>query len=255
MEASTIEVEPVQKKGLKPKQLVRIVSNKYGKNDTHWKKKQDAKSNEEYCNDSKDFQYHETQPTIQEEINPTKIQNITTTPELEPKSSNLETKLSEEQSIQTQEPLDLDQVSKKINFLELEMRTNTASTDSYDSQKNPFSHLSPNSGLKSAIYVRIGWEEYLVMAFLDQNLEYNSIPLKQAAAIGTRQISKELKSQNKKFNKKIMNRAQVILPTNKTLYLRLMVKGNSNHIVLGKDFCYYFNWLHLFNSISSSYEE
>ncbi|MBW0564133.1 hypothetical protein O181_103848 [Austropuccinia psidii MF-1] len=32
MEASTIKVQPVQKKGLKPKQLVKSVSNKYGKN-------------------------------------------------------------------------------------------------------------------------------------------------------------------------------------------------------------------------------
>ncbi|MBW0522898.1 hypothetical protein O181_062613 [Austropuccinia psidii MF-1] len=48
MEASTIEVEPVQKKGLKPKQLVKSVSNKYGKNGTYWKKKTDAISTEEY---------------------------------------------------------------------------------------------------------------------------------------------------------------------------------------------------------------
>ncbi|MBW0485225.1 hypothetical protein O181_024940 [Austropuccinia psidii MF-1] len=133
MEASTIEVEPVQKKGLKPKELVKIASNKYGKNDNHFQW---------------DFQYPATQPTIKEEINPTKIQNIITTPELEPKSSNLETKLSEEQSIKTQEPLDLDQVIEKINFMELEMKTTTASTANDDSQKNPFSHLSPNSGLK-----------------------------------------------------------------------------------------------------------
>ncbi|MBW0583098.1 hypothetical protein O181_122813 [Austropuccinia psidii MF-1] len=52
-----------------------------------------------------------------------------------------------------------------------------------------------------------------------------------------------------------MNRVQVVLPTNETLYLRFMVEGNSSHIVLGKDFCDYFNWLQLLNPISSSYKE
>ncbi|MBW0512017.1 hypothetical protein O181_051732 [Austropuccinia psidii MF-1] len=52
-----------------------------------------------------------------------------------------------------------------------------------------------------------------------------------------------------------MNRVQVVLPTNETLYLRFMVEGNSSHIVLGKDFFDYFSWLQLCNSIPSSYEE
>ncbi|MBW0572210.1 hypothetical protein O181_111925 [Austropuccinia psidii MF-1] len=283
MEASTIKVEPVQKKGLKPKQLVRSVSNKYGKNGTYWKKKKDAISNEEYCNDSKmkgsskikryfskiiskiknnhksqvqwDFQCPGTQPIITEEINPTKFENSITEPDVEPKNQKLETNLSEKESIQTQEPLDLDLVIKKLNFMELEINTNTATTDSENSQNNPFANLSPNSGLKSVIYVRIGWEEYPVMAFLDQTLEYNCIPLKMAAVIGIRKISKKIKNEDKKLNKKIMNRVQVVLPTNETLYLRFMVEGNSSHIVLGKDFCDYFNWLQLCNSIPSSYEE
>ncbi|MBW0575125.1 hypothetical protein O181_114840 [Austropuccinia psidii MF-1] len=34
-----------------------------------------------------------------------------------------------------------------------------------------------------------------------------------------------------------------------------MVEGNSSHILLGKDFCDYFNWLQLWNSIPSSCEE
>ncbi|MBW0523143.1 hypothetical protein O181_062858 [Austropuccinia psidii MF-1] len=76
-----------------------------------------------------------------------------------------------------------------------------------------------------------------------------------AAAIGIIQISKKMKNENKNFNKKIMNRAQVVLPTNATLYLRFMVEGNLSHIVLGKDFCDYFNWLQLWNSIPSIYEE
>ncbi|MBW0496331.1 hypothetical protein O181_036046 [Austropuccinia psidii MF-1] len=46
MEASTIQVEPVQQKGLKSIQLVKCVSNKYGKNGTYWKKKKDAVSND-----------------------------------------------------------------------------------------------------------------------------------------------------------------------------------------------------------------
>ncbi|MBW0542000.1 hypothetical protein O181_081715 [Austropuccinia psidii MF-1] len=52
-----------------------------------------------------------------------------------------------------------------------------------------------------------------------------------------------------------MNRVQVVLPTNETPYLRVLVEGNSSHKVLGKDFCDYFNWLQLCNSIPSSYEE
>ncbi|MBW0553695.1 hypothetical protein O181_093410 [Austropuccinia psidii MF-1] len=259
MEASTIKVEPVQKKGLKPKQLVKSVSNKYGKNGTYWKKKKDVVSNDSKVkgsskikryflkknfkikNDHKsevhwDFQCPGAQPTITEEITPMKIQNTITTPELELKESTLETNLSEEESIQTQEPLDLDQVIKKLNLIELEMNTNTATTDSENSQNNPFANLSPNFELQSAIYVRIGWEEYPVMAFLEQTLEYNCIPLKMAAAIGIREISKKIKNENKKFNKKVMNRVQVVLPTNETLYLKFMVEGNSSHIVLGKDF-------------------
>ncbi|MBW0568457.1 hypothetical protein O181_108172, partial [Austropuccinia psidii MF-1] len=157
MEASTIKVEPIQKKGLKLKQIVKSVSNKYGKNGTYWKKEKDAVSNEEYSNESKvkgsskikryfskiickiknnhksqvswDFQCPGAQPTITEEINPTKSQNIITTPEVEPKESNLETNLSEEELYQTKEPLDLDQVIKNLNFMELEMNTNTATTD------------------------------------------------------------------------------------------------------------------------------
>ncbi|MBW0487775.1 hypothetical protein O181_027490 [Austropuccinia psidii MF-1] len=176
MEASTIKAEQVQKKGLKPRQLVRSVSNQYGKNGTYWKKKKDEVSNEEYFNDSKvkgsskikryfskiiskikhnhksqvhwDFQCPGAQPTITEEINPTKIQNIITTPEVEPKESNLETNLSEEESIQTLDPLDLDQLIKKLNFIKLEMNTNTASTGSENSQNNLFANFSPYSGLK-----------------------------------------------------------------------------------------------------------
>ncbi|MBW0562346.1 hypothetical protein O181_102061 [Austropuccinia psidii MF-1] len=202
-----------------------------------------------------DFQCPGSQPTITDEINTTKIENSITELEVEPTNQKLETNLSEKESIQTQEPLDLDQVIKKLNFMELEMNTNTATTDSENSRNNTFANLSPNSGLKSVIYVRIGWEEYPVMAFLDQTLEYNCIPPKMAEAIGIRKISKKIKNEDKKFNKKIMSRVQAVLPTNETLYLRFMVEGNSSHIVLGKDFCDYFNWLQLCNSIPSSYEE
>ncbi|MBW0479463.1 hypothetical protein O181_019178 [Austropuccinia psidii MF-1] len=75
------------------------------------------------------------------------------------------------------------------------------------------------------------------------------------AEIGIRQILKKMKNENRKFKKKIINKAQVVSPTNETLYLRFMVEGNSTHIVLGKYFCDYFNWLKLLNPISSSYEE
>ncbi|MBW0516753.1 hypothetical protein O181_056468 [Austropuccinia psidii MF-1] len=123
------------------------------------------------------------------------------------------------------------------------MNTNTATADSENSQNNRFANSSPNSGLKSVIYIRIGWEEYIVMAFFDQNLEYNCIPLKMAEEIGIRHVSKKIKNEDEKFNKKIMNRVQFVLPTNETLYLRFMMEGKSSHIVLGKDFCDYFNWL------------
>ncbi|MBW0546274.1 hypothetical protein O181_085989 [Austropuccinia psidii MF-1] len=53
IKASTIKVEPVQRKSSKPKQLVKSVSNKYGQNGTYWKKKKDSVSNEEYSNYSK----------------------------------------------------------------------------------------------------------------------------------------------------------------------------------------------------------
>ncbi|MBW0526277.1 hypothetical protein O181_065992 [Austropuccinia psidii MF-1] len=158
MEASTIEVEPVQKKGLKPKQLVKSVSNKYGKN-VQW-----------------DFQCPGTQPTILEEINPTKIENSITELEVEPTNQKLETNLSEEGSIQSQEPLGLDQEIKKLNFMELEMESSTGSIGSDNPQKNPFSNLSPNCGLNSPIYVNIGWEEYPVMAIMNPILEENILP-------------------------------------------------------------------------------
>ncbi|MBW0576607.1 hypothetical protein O181_116322 [Austropuccinia psidii MF-1] len=135
------------------------------------------------------------------------------------------------------------------------MNINTATSDSENFQNDPFSNLTPNSGLKSVIYIRIGWEEYPFMTFLDQTLEYNCIPLNMAAAIGIRQISKKMKNEDKKLNKKIMNRVQVVLPTKETLYLRFMVEGTSSHIVLGKDFCDYFNWFQLCNSIPSSYDK
>ncbi|MBW0509409.1 hypothetical protein O181_049124 [Austropuccinia psidii MF-1] len=119
MEASTIAVEPVQKQGLNQKRLVKSASNKYGNNGTYWKKKKNANTNEEYSNYSKvkgsskikkyfskiiskkkkktsqvhwDFQCPGAQPTIAEEINPTKIQNSITQPGVEPTNQNLKSK-------------------------------------------------------------------------------------------------------------------------------------------------------------------
>ncbi|MBW0499675.1 hypothetical protein O181_039390 [Austropuccinia psidii MF-1] len=121
MEASTIKVEPVQKKGLYPKQLFISVSNKYHKNNTYLEKKKDSISNEEYFNDPKwrgsfkiklylsktiskiknhykyqvqwAVQFPGAQQTITEEINSTKMQNRITKPEVELTNQNLETNL------------------------------------------------------------------------------------------------------------------------------------------------------------------
>ncbi|MBW0577184.1 hypothetical protein O181_116899 [Austropuccinia psidii MF-1] len=259
MEASTIEVEPVQKKGLKPKQLVKSVSNKYGKNGTYWKKKKDAISNEEYCNDSKmkgsskikryfskiiskiknnhksevqwDFQCPGAQPTILEEINPTKIENSITELEVEPTNQKLETNLSEEGSIQSQEPLGLDQEIKKLNFMELEIESSTGSIGSDNSQNNSFANLSLNCGLNSPIYVRVGWEEYPVMAIMNPSLEENILPLKIGLCIGMKP-----KKKNKTKNKILMKKVQIVMPTDETIYLPFTVEGSSNHLILGKKF-------------------
>ncbi|MBW0567427.1 hypothetical protein O181_107142, partial [Austropuccinia psidii MF-1] len=205
MEASTIEVEPVQKQALKPKQLFKSALYKYGKNGTYWKKKMDTISNEEYCNDSKmkgsskikryfsiilskiknnhkyqaqrDFQCPGAQPTITEEFNPTKIENSITEPEVEPTKQKLETNLSEG-SIQSQEPLDLDQEIKKLDFMKLEIESRTGFIGSDNSQNNSFANFSPNCGLNPPIYVRVRWEEDPVMAIMNPSLEENILPLK-----------------------------------------------------------------------------
>ncbi|MBW0521743.1 hypothetical protein O181_061458 [Austropuccinia psidii MF-1] len=164
----TIEVEQVQKKGLNPKQQVKSVSNTYGKIVTYWKKKKDAISNEEYCNYLKmkgsskiksyfskikdnnksqvqwDFKFPGTKPTITEEINPANIENSITKPEVEPKNQSLDTNLSEEGSIQTQEPLGLDQVNNKLNFVEFEIDRSTGSIGSDNSQKKRLLICHPN---------------------------------------------------------------------------------------------------------------
>ncbi|MBW0585683.1 hypothetical protein O181_125398 [Austropuccinia psidii MF-1] len=174
MEASTIEVEPVQKKGLKPKQLVKMVSNRYGKN----------------------------------EINPTKIENRITEPEVEPKNQKLETNLSEEGSIQSQEPLGLDQEIEKLNFMELELERSTGSIGSESSQNNPFANLSPNCGLNSLIYVRIGWEEYPVMAIMNPKTEENILPLKIGLGLGMKPKKKH-KTKPKSLMKKSIHKLSI----------------------------------------------
>ncbi|MBW0525735.1 hypothetical protein O181_065450 [Austropuccinia psidii MF-1] len=120
---------------------------------------------------------------IREEFNPTKIENIITEPEVEPTNQKLETNLSEEGSIQSQEPLGLDQEIKKLNFMELEIESSTGSIGSDNSQNNSFANLSPNCGLNSPIYVRVGWEEYPVMAIMNPSLEENILPLKIGLSI------------------------------------------------------------------------
>ncbi|MBW0556657.1 hypothetical protein O181_096372 [Austropuccinia psidii MF-1] len=100
MEASTNQVEPLKKKGFKPKQLVKSVSNKYGKNGTYWKKKKDRISNEEYCNGSKIKGSSRIKRYLSKLIS--KIKNSITELEVEPTTQKLETDLLEEGSIQSQ---------------------------------------------------------------------------------------------------------------------------------------------------------
>ncbi|MBW0474257.1 hypothetical protein O181_013972 [Austropuccinia psidii MF-1] len=160
-----------------------------------------------------DFQCPGTQPTILEEIHPTEIENSITEPEVEPTNQKLETNLSEEGSIQSQEPLGLDQAIKKLNFMELEIESSTVSIGSDNSQNNSFANFSPNCGLNSPIYVRVGWEEYPVMAIMNPSLEENILPLKIGLSIGMKP-----KKKNKTKKKILMKKVQIVMPTVTTIH-------------------------------------
>ncbi|MBW0469850.1 hypothetical protein O181_009565 [Austropuccinia psidii MF-1] len=89
------------------------------------------------------MQFPGAQQTITEVINQAKIQDIITTPEVEPINSNLKTNLSEEELIQTQEALYLVKVIKNLDFMELQMNRNTASTGIENSQIIPLLIFHP----------------------------------------------------------------------------------------------------------------
>ncbi|MBW0574708.1 hypothetical protein O181_114423 [Austropuccinia psidii MF-1] len=98
----------------------------------------------------------------------------------------LETNLSEEGSIQSQDPFGLDQAIDKSNLMELEMESITGAIGSDNSQNNPFANFSPNGGLNSPIYVRLRWEEYPVMAIMNPIIEQNILPFKIGLIIGVK---------------------------------------------------------------------
>ncbi|MBW0466396.1 hypothetical protein O181_006111 [Austropuccinia psidii MF-1] len=193
MEASTIKGEPVKKKGLKRKQLATSVLCKYGKKGTYWKKKKDAISNEKHSDDKEWKGPSKIKRYFSRIISKIKNHQKSQTQWhcMEPKNKNSETNLSEEESIQTQEPLDLDQVIKKLNFMELEMNRNTESTGSKISHNNTFASFSPDSGFKRVIYGRIRWEEHPVMALMEQALEYNCIPCKWQKKLALKEYQRE----------------------------------------------------------------
>ncbi|MBW0521944.1 hypothetical protein O181_061659 [Austropuccinia psidii MF-1] len=183
-----------------------------------------------------DFQFPGAQTTITEEINPAKIENSITELEVEPTNQKLETNLSEEGSIQSQEPLGLDQAIKKLNFMELEMEISIGSAGSDNSQNNPLAHLSPNCGSNSPIYVRVGWEEYPVMAVMNPSLEENILPLKIGLSIGVKP-----KKKNETKHKVLLKKVQIVMPTDETIYLPFTFEGSINHSILGNEFCHYFS--------------
>ncbi|MBW0522900.1 hypothetical protein O181_062615 [Austropuccinia psidii MF-1] len=168
-----------------------------------------------------DFQFPGAQPTITEEFNPTQIENSITEPEVEPINQKLETNSSEEGSIQSQEPLGLYQAIKKSNFMELDLEIRTGSIGSDNSQKNSFANLSPNCGLNSPIYVRVGWEEYPFMEIMNPILEENILPLKIGLSTGLKP-----KKKNPTKHKVLMKKLQIVMTTDETICLTFKVEGS-----------------------------
>ncbi|MBW0490741.1 hypothetical protein O181_030456 [Austropuccinia psidii MF-1] len=66
----------------------------------------------------------------------------------------------------------------------------------------------------SPIYVRIGWEEYPVMAIMKPNIEENILPLEIGLRIGINP-----KKKNKTKHKMIMKKVQVVMPTDETIQI------------------------------------
>ncbi|MBW0521988.1 hypothetical protein O181_061703 [Austropuccinia psidii MF-1] len=84
----------------------------------------------------------------------------------------------------------------------------------------------------SPIYVRVGWEEYPVMAIMNQSIEENILPLEIGLSIGMKP-----KKKNKTKYKIIMKKVQVVMPTDETTYLPFTVEEAENFLILGKEFC------------------
>ncbi|MBW0576613.1 hypothetical protein O181_116328 [Austropuccinia psidii MF-1] len=130
------------------------------------------------------------------------------------------------------------------------MESSTGSIGSDNSKNNPLANLSPNCGLNSPIYVRVGWEEYPVMAIMNPILEENILPLKIGLSIGMKP-----KKQNQTTHKIIMKKVQIVMPTDETISLPFTVEGSSNHLILGKRFCHYFSVIKSIHKSSIEAEE
>ncbi|MBW0580374.1 hypothetical protein O181_120089 [Austropuccinia psidii MF-1] len=116
----------------------------------------------------------------------------------------------------------------------MESRTGSIGID--NSRTNTLPNFSPNCGLNSVIYVRLGGEEYPVMEIMPPNIEDNILPIRIGLSIGMQPKKKNLTK-----HKISMKKVQIVMPDDESIYLPFTVEGLLNHLILGKKFCHYFS--------------
>ncbi|MBW0526406.1 hypothetical protein O181_066121 [Austropuccinia psidii MF-1] len=155
-----------------------------------------------------------------------------------------ESSYQEEQNIKTDY-----QSRSKVNYLIIK-EDKIAGKDEHQELNTNIEDVTQFEEINSPIYVRVGWEEYPVMAIMNPSLEDNILPLKIGLSIGMKP-----KKKNKTKHTILMKKVQIVMPTDETIYLPFTVEGSSNNLILGKKFCHYFSVIKSIHKSSREDEE
>ncbi|MBW0587503.1 hypothetical protein O181_127218 [Austropuccinia psidii MF-1] len=142
------------------------------------------------------------------------------------------------------------QLFSNVNYFSIQKEDKIKAINEHQECNTKNENMTQVEEFNSPIYVRIGWEEYPVMAIMNPNIEENILPLKIGLSIGMKP-----KKKNKTKHKRIMKKVQVIMPTDETVYLPFTVEGATNFIILGKEFCSCFNFIKNIHEYSIEVEE
>ncbi|MBW0560959.1 hypothetical protein O181_100674, partial [Austropuccinia psidii MF-1] len=134
-----------------------------------------------------DFQRKVATPTILKDnsipLNLNEVQPVSTTlqPTLYQSNELKEHKAYEGKQIISPEP----KPKLNISYIKMEEKSIGSEQGESSEQENElYDSLNPISPSFSPVYVRVGWEEYPVMAIMNPDLDINIIPMKMALHIG-----------------------------------------------------------------------